>query len=217
MNCPLCRSDDVRNFSRDNCRTYFQCGVCSLVFVPPAHYVTAEEEKKRYDLHRNSPDDPGYRGYLNRLFVPLSHGLSPGSRGLDFGSGPAPALSRMFREAGHSMALYDPFYEPDKSVFEQRYDFITASEVVEHLRDPKEELERLWQCLKPGGRLGIMTQFSVEQKAFSQWHYRNDPTHICFFSRPAFSRLSREWNADLVFPEDDVAIFCKRTEGPGSR
>jgi SAM-dependent methyltransferase len=121
----------------------------------------------------------------------------------------------MFREAGHDMTLYDPFYEPGAGVFEHQYDFITVSEVVEHLHDPQKELDRLWQCLRPGGRIGIMTQFSVEQEAFPQWHYKNDRTHVCFFSRKTFSLLSRAWNADLAFPESGVAIFYKRPNEPG--
>ena len=31
----------------------------------------AEEEKRRYDLHENSPDDAHYRRFLSRLLEPL--------------------------------------------------------------------------------------------------------------------------------------------------
>lgn len=210
MTCLLCGSEEVRGFSRDKRREYQQCKVCGLVFVPPSQHPSREDEKKRYDLHQNSFAAPGYLGYLNRLFAPLAHVLPPGSSGLDFGSGPAPVLSDLFREAGHAMMLYDPFYEPNPAVFERQYDFIIATEVVEHLHHPRRELERLWQCLKPGGRLGIMTQFCAEQVAFPSWHYKNDPTHVCFFSRETLSRLAHDWNADLVIPESGVAIFYKR-------
>lgn len=211
MKCLLCRSEEIYNFARDKRRDYYQCRVCSLVFVPPSQFPSKEDEKKRYDLHRNSPADPGYRDFLSRLFIPLEQRLAPGSRGLDFGSGPTPALSLMFREAGHSIALYDPFYEPVPAALEGQYDFITASEVLEHLHDPKKELDRLWTCLKQGGMLGIMTQFAVERDMFLQWYYKNDLTHVCFFSRPTFIRLAHEWNAELTFADTDVALFCKRT------
>jgi SAM-dependent methyltransferase len=211
MKCPLCGSEEVYDFYQDKRRDYYQCRVCSLVFVPPAQFPSAEDEKKRYDLHRNSPADPGYRGFLSRLFIPLVQCLAPGSRGLDFGSGPAPTLSLLFREAGHSITLYDPFYEPVPAVLEGRYDFITATEVVEHLHDPKKELDRLWTCLKPGGRLGILTQFAVERDVFPQWYYKNDLTHVCFFSQATFRRLAREWNADLTFADTDVALFYKKS------
>ena len=207
--CPLCGEKRTGEFFKDDRRNYLHCSVCGLVFVPTRHFLSPEDEKKRYDLHQNSPDDPGYRRFLNRLFIPLNHALAPGSCGLDFGSGPEPVLARMFKDAGHSVALFDLFYEPDPAAFEKMYDFITASEVVEHLREPGRELERLWQCLKPGGVLAIMTHPVVDADAISQWHYKNDLTHLCFFSPPVFCRLALHWNAELISPEKDVFLFRK--------
>ncbi len=187
-----------------------RCQVCSLVFVPPRQFLSPADEKKRYDLHQNSPEDPNYRRFLSRLFDPLHRCLAPGSNGLDFGSGPEPVLSGMFEEAGYSMTIYDHYYEQAPAALERQYDFITAAEVVEHLREPGKELERLWACLKRGGRLGIMTQPAVELDAFPRWHYKNDLTHVCFFSRSTFAWLAVQWDADLMFPERDVALFQKR-------
>jgi hypothetical protein len=208
--CPLCRAQSVGEFSTDKRRNYLSCRLCGLIFVPPSQFLSAADEKKRYDLHQNSSDDAGYRRFLGRLFVPLQQRLAPGSSGLDFGSGPEPTLSRMFEEAGHSMTIFDHYYERVPGALEQRYDFITASEVVEHLREPGKELDRLWACLKRGGWLGIMTKFAVDQAAFLRWYYKDDLTHVCFFSRAVSAWLSATWNADLMFPDDDVVVFRKR-------
>lgn len=210
MACPLCKTDEVREFWRDDRRDYFRCHVCGMVFVPPRQFLSPEAEKKRYDLHQNSLLDPGYRRFLSRLFIPLERCLAPGSFGLDFGSGPEPALSRMFEEAGHSMTCYDRYYELVPAALEKQYDFITATEVVEHLHDPQRELERLWACLKPGGKLGIMTQSAAERDDFPTWHYKNDLTHVCFFSQETFTWIGARWNADLMFPECDVVLFHKK-------
>ena len=191
-----------------------RCHVCSLVFVPPRHFVSAEEEKSRYDLHQNSPEDQGYRSFLSRIFIPMQKCLPPESFGLDFGSGPVPALSVMFEEAGHSMTIFDYFYEQVPSVFERQYDFITATEVVEHLHKPKEELERLWACLKQWGRLGLMTKLAPDDNAFSFWHYKNDLTHVCFFSQATFQWLALQWDADITFADKDVVLFYKKTAAP---
>ncbi len=207
--CPLCRTEKVREYSQDKRRNYYQCQICSLVFVPFRQFLSAEDEKKRYDLHQNSPQDVNYRRFLSRLFFPLQQHLTPGSQGLDFGSGPEPTLSRMFVDAGHTMTLFDYFYEPVPAVLEQQYDFITATEVVEHLHDPQKELERLWTCLKPGGWLGIMTNLSVDRDAFTQWYYKNDLTHVCFFSRTTFAWLALQWHAEVIFADSDVALFHK--------
>lgn len=188
-----------------------RCDVCSLVFVPPWQFVSSEAEKNRYDLHQNSPEDQGYRRFLSRIFIPMQKCLTPDSCGLDFGSGPQPTLSLMFEEAGHSMTIFDYFYEHVPSVFEKQYDFITATEVIEHLHNPREELERLWACLKKGGRLGIMTKLVPDNiNAFSCWHYKNDATHVCFFSQTTFQWLAIRWDADTTLADKDVILFHKR-------
>lgn len=209
VNCPLCRSESSLVYSRDDRRDYFQCAVCRMVFVPPGQFLSPEAEKKRYDLHQNSPEDPGYRAYLNRLFIPMQEHLRLPSRGLDFGSGPSPTLSAMFKDAGHAMSLYDPHYAPDSGPLHSQYDFIAASEVVEHLRDPGSELKRLWSCLKPGGVLGIMTQFIVSPDEFPEWYYKKDPTHICFYSPEVFIWLTNRWKAKILLSEKGVVILRK--------
>ncbi len=192
--CPLCEGADVSNYYRDKVRGYLQCGTCRLVFVPPYEHLTAVEEKAYYDLHENRPDDPGYRKFLSRLFDPLIARLPPNARGLDFGSGPGPTLSRMFAEAGYEVALYDPYYAPDISVLSAQYVFITMTEVVEHLAAPGMELDRLWNCLSPGGWLGIMTKRVRDPQAFRRWHYITDPTHVSYFSEATFQWLVARWS-----------------------
>jgi tRNA pseudouridine65 synthase len=120
----------------------------------------------------------------------------------------------MFADAGHVMTLFDRFYEPEQQAFDRQYDFIIAAEVVEHLQEPKRELERLWACLKPGGWLGIMTQYAVPKDAFPRWHYKNDLTHVCFFSTATFAWIARALNAELTFAERDVVLFRKKPASP---
>ena len=107
------------------------------------------------------------------------------------------------------MSLYDPLYVPDESALSRQYDFITASEVAEHLHKPGEELERLWTLLKPGGWLGIMTKLALDRDAFAKWHYRNDLTHVCFFSVETMEWLGQRWNAEYELIGRDVILFQK--------
>lgn len=207
--CPLCGHAESSAYLRDRRRSYLHCARCKLVFVPPAEFVSEEAEKAEYELHRNSPDDPGYRRFLSRLADPLLARLAPGSAGLDFGSGPGPTLSVMLEEAGHCVALYDPFYAPGTPVFDRRYDFITATEVVEHLHRPGYELARLWGCLKPGGWLGVMTQLVIDREAFARWRYKEDATHVVFFSKATFRWLAADWGAELTFADRGVMLLRK--------
>jgi hypothetical protein len=105
------------------------------------------------------------------------------------------------------MAVYDPFYAPDSSVLVSGWDFITATEVVEHLRQPGEELQRLAWLLRPGGWLGIMTKLVLDRERFATWHYIRDPTHIGFFSRATFIWWAEAEGLEPVFAADDVILL----------
>ncbi len=207
--CPLCDNSICRPFHRDAHREYLRCGRCALVFVPREFFLSPGAERAEYDLHQNHPADPGYRHFLSRLVDPLLLRLAPGSSGLDFGCGPGPALAAMLEEAGHRVRLYDVFYRPDVAALSAQYDFITATEVVEHLFHPGRELERLWACLRPGGLLGIMTKRVRSAAAFANWHYKNDLTHVCFFAEETFEYLARRFGAELEVVGDDTVILRK--------
>ena len=118
-------------------------------------------------------------------------------------------ISIMLEEIGHTVTLYDHFYAHNAAALLQPYDFITATEVVEHLHDPATILTQLWTILKPGGYLGLMTKLVRDQKAFATWHYKNDLTHVCFFSKATFEWLAEQWQAELEFPHNDVIVLHK--------
>ncbi len=208
--CPLCAQPESVFFFADKKRAYRRCRRCQLVFVPNHYWLNAEKEKAIYDLHENDWENQGYRQFLGRLTIPLLQRLEPQQNGLDFGCGPGPALAKLMAEHGHQMDLYDPFYADNPSVFNKKYDFVTATEVVEHLGDPNRQWTTLFSLLKPDGWLGIMTKMVTDKRAFSRWHYIRDPTHICFYSRPTFLYLASRFAADLFFAEDDVILLQKK-------
>ncbi|ABM61858.1 class I SAM-dependent methyltransferase [Halorhodospira halophila] len=203
--CPLC-TDAARLFHRAE-RDYYRCPSCALVHVPPDQHLSTPDEKAVYDQHQNAVDDPGYRRFLARVADPLMATVPPPAQLLDFGCGHGPALAAMFREAGYRTAVYDPFYYPDPAPLRERYELVTATEVVEHLAEPAAELDGLWGCLRPGGWLGIMTKRQPPAEAFPTWHYLRDPTHVAFYAEATFHWLARRWGAQLYLPRSDVALL----------
>ncbi len=212
IQCPLCNSLEIALFYREAKREYLTCCECELVFVPPAYFLSRDAEKSHYDQHENDPADPRYRHFLNRLAVPLIQNLAAHAEGLDFGCGPGPTLSLMMSEAGFPTTLYDSVYQPNSDVWMSSYDFITASEVVEHLHRPRFELRRLWSCLRVGGVLGIMTKRRFENQSFAKWHYKDDPTHVSFFSDATFQWIGRYFAADLQIIGPDVVLLTRLAE-----
>jgi hypothetical protein len=205
--CPLCEGAEITAFCSDQRRPYLQCGTCLLVFVPRDWHLTREAEQAEYDLHRNDIHDPDYRRFLSRLHNPLVQRLAPGACGLDFGCGPGPALAYMLREAGFEVAVYDSLFAPEEAALAAHYDFICATEVVEHLHHPGKELARLWSLLDTGGWLGIMTKLVRDRTAFASWHYKNDPTHVCFFSADTWRWWAHCYGAHLEIIGADVILM----------
>ncbi|MDA3779871.1 MAG: class I SAM-dependent methyltransferase [Bacteroidales bacterium] len=210
IKCPLCNKTAENIFFNNKGREYYNCKNCKLIYVNPNQYLSSNDEKSRYDIHQNDSADSGYRSFLQKIFYPMQECINPKSSGLDFGSGPDPTLSLMFEEEGHKMEIFDIFYNNNPSVLKNRqYDFITLSEVIEHLHKPMEVLNKLWSCLKQNGHLGIMTKFSPGIDNFPKWYYKNDETHICFYSKNTFLWIAQKLNASIHLIEEDIVILTK--------
>ncbi|MFY8351510.1 class I SAM-dependent methyltransferase [Pseudoalteromonas sp. SSM20] len=207
--CPLCHHQHISLFSEDKRRAYYQCQFCQLVFVARSQLISLTEEKQIYDSHQNDVNDAGYQQFLSRALNPLLAALDKPCSGLDFGCGPGPALAKMLEEKGHTAALYDIFYYPHQEVLNQQYDFVTCTEVIEHLAKPAEVWQQLLGLLKPQGVLVVMTKLVINQERFKNWHYKNDITHINFFSQETFSYLAKQSDLSLTFHGDDVMLFKK--------
>ncbi|MFT5728098.1 MAG: hypothetical protein ACI8PB_002250 [Desulforhopalus sp.] len=208
VGCPLCSGETVF-FHQDFVRQYNRCAICKLVFVPEPFHVTPEREKQEYDLHENNCEDEGYLRFLSRFSDPFVKTLKDQKNGLDFGCGPGPALAGLIEQHGHSVALYDPLYRNDKTVLSKEYDFVTATEVVEHFRDPAKEFAQLFQMIVSGGYLGIMTKMVKDDAAFKTWHYIRDPTHVAFYSKETFTYIADQFGASVTFVTNDVIFFQK--------
>ncbi len=204
--CPVCGGTGEA-FFRSGEDIYFRCGVCQVRFLDPARRLPRAEEYAHYLNHENHVDDPGYRRFLSKLAGPLLERLEPGSNGLDFGCGPGPALAVMLGEAGHEMAVWDPFFASDPAPLAREYDFVTCTETAEHFHHPMQEFERLRACVRPGGWLAIMTCFQTDDDRFARWHYRMDPTHVVFYRQATFQHLARLWGWALEIPVKDVALL----------
>ena len=208
--CLLCRSKENEFFFEDKFREYRRCSNCSLVFVPESFHVSPESEKARYEEHNNDPEDIRYRQFLERITVPIIERFPEGASGLDFGCGPTPLLSAILQESGFKMEVYDPIYAPDKAVLRREYDFVVSTEVLEHLKRPLEEIKKLYAILESGGMLAIMTRPLEKTVDFRGWQYKNDRTHIAFFSIETFDWISARLNMAYQQIGRDIFVFDVR-------
>jgi 2-polyprenyl-3-methyl-5-hydroxy-6-metoxy-1,4-benzoquinol methylase len=209
--CPLCLAPQIEFFYQDNRRCYYQCQQCLLVFADRSTLLSQRAELAQYQLHQNDLQDAGYRRFLQRLATPLLQSLpQPGLLGLDFGCGPGPLLATMLMEAGHNMALWDPYFANDEQVLQCQYDFISCSEAIEHFVQPSREWALWLTLLKPGAILAIMTKRYTTVEAFATWHYKLDPTHVSFFCEQTFHYLAQRDGFSIDFTANDVVLLQRR-------
>lgn len=209
--CPVCGAE-ADLFVQIDRRDYYRCPVCQVRFLDSSQHPGTDAEYAHYLHHENDPDDPRYRRFLSRLAHPLIDRVAPASCGLDYGCGPGPALAAMLREAGHEVALFDPFFAPDPAPLEATYDFVTCTEVAEHFHFPAQDFARLRAMIRPGGWLAIMTCFQTDDVAFVNWHYRKDPTHVVFYREETFRHLAESWGWTCEVPVKDV-VLMQRPDG----
>lgn len=208
--CPLCQTDThAEHYHRDRKREYLKCPRCYLVYVDPSSLPAKDVEKLEYSLHENSAEDEGYVKFLSRLLDPLKPYLSEQVDVIDFGCGPAPVLAQLMELEGPEVALYDPFFAYYPENLTKQYDIITCTEAIEHFHQPHKEWALWLKMLRPNGMLAIMTKRVIDKTRFAQWHYKNDPTHVSFFSEDTFAYLAEQHGFIVEYPCNDV-VFMKK-------
>jgi SAM-dependent methyltransferase len=205
--CIVCRAPAIRPFATVGALAYFRCDACLATFLDPAQRLSPEAERTHYGHHENDPADLRYRAFLAKLAAPLLARLPGPSRGLDYGCGPGPALAAMLREAGHEVALYDPFFASGPAPLDATYDFVACTETAEHFFHPADEFDRLGELLRPGGWLAVMTCFQTDDARFAAWHYRADPTHVVFYREATLRCIARARGWSCEIPLKDVALM----------
>ncbi|MCG8477472.1 MAG: class I SAM-dependent methyltransferase [Spirochaetales bacterium] len=188
------------------------------------HLPSRAEERARYLLHDNDPDNDDYRRYVRRYMVSsVLPYLPTRANVLDFGSGPTAMLSMLLTEEGISAQSFDPFFAADRESIQGtgRYDAIVALEVLEHLHDPARELKRLLRLLRPSGTLMVRTGVfrprersangAAETEQFLKWWYRRDLTHVWFLTTTTIRWIAEHHTLRLIHHrEGDELVFRRR-------
>ena len=212
--CKICGSETREIIHERSGVRYHCCTDCEFISMDESFLLTAEEEKMRYDAHENSLEDPSYVDYFRRFIdAAVRDNCRPGGRGLDFGSGPSPVLATLLeRDYGLIMDIHDPFYAPEKPFVGKRYDLVTCTEVVEHLREPIAYFRMFEGLLEEDGLLAIMTSFHPrDDEKFFNWHYRRDASHISFYTLKTMERIALETGLRIVYTDGErYTAFKKR-------
>jgi SAM-dependent methyltransferase len=209
-NCTLCKSSNVHPVpAPGDKRSYYYCDTCFLIFADPEYHLSLEDERSRYQTHNNGIEYPGYVQFLNRVISPALNYLQAPMIGLDYGCGPSPTLSKILKSHNLECYDYDPVFGFDHP--NRIYDFLFATECLEHFFDPHKELEAIHRLVKKDGIVGIMTERWTTKEHFANWYYKRDPTHVSFYHLNTFHFIARSLGFRIEFMDADRVIILRKT------
>ncbi|HSM25820.1 MAG TPA: class I SAM-dependent methyltransferase [Anaerolineaceae bacterium] len=211
ITCPLCsESGEFDHLQSPLGSEFWLCDQCDLIFMDREFLPDRIAEKDRYETHQNGPQYPGYVTFLNRAIIPTLPYLNRDMLGLDYGCGPKPTLSILLEREGIKCDNYDPFFYP--TLPQKKYDFVFSTETAEHFFDPRQELMKIQNLLKPGGIFTIMTVVWQDEDDFSAWYYAKDFTHVSFYHQNTINQVCKLFGFELLF-SDEKRVFCLRKTG----
>ncbi len=193
--CPLCSTNASKIPGPDN-RIYYYCNNCMLIHCDQKHHLSAVSERSRYDMHDNGIHNTGYVEFLNQVIEPAMKYITDDMVGLDYGCGPVPTLSLLIENDGYKCYNYDPIFFPEMTI--RSFDFIFATECLEHFYYPENDLKKITSILKKNGFLFIMTYKWHNLDEFARWGYARDETHVSFFHQNTIIYLAEKFGFELM-------------------
>jgi cyclopropane fatty-acyl-phospholipid synthase-like methyltransferase len=212
--CPACRAVATPEGVRLGGYELFACSRCTLRFAPQAFnvsvdydriYRSAEYQHEQVDALRSLDgaklaEHPTYRPFFHRVR------RVPGAKLLDVGCGVGRFghaafargwdvtgidVSEVAVTSGREFARFPMRVATIEELIEQgeRFDVVTAFEVLEHLTSPVEFFSKATRLLRPGGQLFVTvpnwTCATVQNATRPDWI---PPVHLLFFTDLALRR-----------------------------
>ena len=202
MTCPLCNNKAKAFYT-----IYYRCSKCDGIFKDSSHLLEKSLERNHYENHENNIEDTHYQKFVSPITKTIQKDFPKNSHGLDFGSGKAPVIAHICKQNGYAMEFYDIYFYPDLNPLQKQYDFIAASEVIEHFYNPKIEFTLLQSLLKPKGSLYLMTEIYDDSIDFSSWYYKNDPTHVFFYTKKTVAWICQNYGFKNFLIEKRLIIL----------
>ena len=204
--CPLCDSPSNPFYQEE----FFCCSHCEGIFKPKHLLPNSVEEKEHYEKHINDVDCPKYQKFVSPITDEVQKDFSIHTLVLDFGAGTGPVIQKVLQDKCYLIEAYDPYFHPNETLLENRYDFIAASEVIEHFFNPKKEFTLLKKLLKPNGKLYCMTHIYDKSIDFTTWYYKNDPTHVFIYQKQTLEFIAQKFDFQNLKVEKRLIVFSNQ-------
>ncbi len=220
--CPFCESGrDIIGAETVLGRysaTFTQCHQCG--------YTTAESPTWIEEAYASAiiATDVGYAQrcidstaiarVLLRLLCPIDGTF------LDFGGGYG-LFARMMRDRGFDFRIFDPYCDPlfasgviEKQLTARRYSAVTAFEVMEHLLNPRDDLENIFSITDT--LLFSTDLITLPAPPLTQWHYYGlfHGQHVSFYTRKTFEFFASHHDLNFYSNDRNMHLLTKRRIPP---
>ncbi len=207
--CPLC-SGNGKTFYEFKLQRWYKCENCSGIFMDKKSHPDSSAEKIFYETHINDVDDKRYQKFVSPITSAILNNFDLKHKGLDFGAGTGPVISKILTDNSYSIKQYDPFFHYYPNLLKEKYDYIACCEVIEHFYNPKKEFELLRDLLLPNGKLFCMTDIYNDNIDFHKWYYKNDPTHVFIYQENSIKWIQKEIGFSDVIIDGRLITFVGR-------
>ncbi len=238
--CLICGSDrDISLLFKGWPYYYLKCAACNLVFIgnrPSLRRYRSYVQKGHLSNFRveHKQDWRAWQDwkiitYRNLGFTDLVNSAQAAKRVLEIGCGEGRQLE-IFKQRNWDVLGVEPNrdyclqckaqgievinkYIEDVEFPDGTFDLVVATHVLEHLRDPRILIEKVFRFLKPSGRLILEIPLTVEYDA---------PEHLFIFSEESLERLMSDRHftihkglkyQDKLYHMDNLAFIAEKKEG----
>ena len=208
MTCTLCNGNTFV-FSIYKEQTYFRCKECQSILLDPNNLPEPEFEKFRYDMHSDDIENEGYQNFVAPLVNEVAKNFTVNDSGLDYGCGKTAIVQILLQRQGFQIEGFDPIYKNELSLLTKKYHYITCCEVAEHFHHPAVEFQKLSNLLLPEGKLILKTHLYHDALDFEKWWYKNDPTHVFFYTEKSLQFITENFGFNKLELKDKYVVFCK--------
>jgi SAM-dependent methyltransferase len=214
--CAVCSSQDTLPVARENNLHIVRCACCGYIYVNPRPGIAALEDFYREYFPPQEGLAESWGGEMSAIFANAFSYINAhfdGGRILDIGSAyghflsqfdggkwqacgvePSPIASGYCRRHFPRISTYTSSFE-DVTLDAASYDVITSFYVVEHVFDPRDFMQRVYDLLKDGGLAVIRIPYTRPFFPFARLLRRPlmyAPMHLNDFAPLHFERLGRE-------------------------